>query len=259
MTTKDSAPESEEQKYRLKCKDLKRRIDEVDQSNELVTLAINRTKSSIRRLRLEYSILLERLETNSVSFPDTLEEMSPPPSPSLDLNEKAKSGNKRPKKSTAPKGTLKNRIRDPNLPKRPTNAYLIFCESEKERIKNETGDSSLSSVHDLGKNLVEAWKNLDEEARKPYHKIFEDEKARYRREMIAYSLKNSDPLDATRADTEGEIDLDGEAEVEGNEDNDLDNENDQTNIINEDDNATIRDTTRSAAKINTRIEIRAKY
>lgn len=160
-------------------------------------LAITRTKNSIRRLRLEYSILLERLEQNALNLPENLEEMSPPPSPSLDINdEKTLKGpaikkHKRSKvEGASGTATAKSRIRDPNLPKRPTNAYLIFCELEKERMKQSTGDNSLASITELGKSLVEAWKNLDEEARKPYHKIFEEDKERYKQEMMAYNKKN---------------------------------------------------------------------
>jgi hypothetical protein len=48
-----------------KCKDLKQKILKVEDFNKLATLNINRTKTSINRLRLEYSILLERLETRA--------------------------------------------------------------------------------------------------------------------------------------------------------------------------------------------------
>lgn len=203
---------------------MKKRIDEIDQSNELAVLAISRTKNSIRRMRLEYSILLERLEENAVNFPDNLEDMSPPPSPSLDINdEKTLKGPviKKQKRSksdgTTGNSVSKSRIRDPNLPKRPTNAYLIFCELEKERIKQSTGDNSLASVTDLGKSLVEAWKNLDEEGRKPYHKIYEEEKERYRQEMLAYNKKNK----GIKADMDGddpEFDIEQDADDQDPED-----------------------------------------
>lgn len=165
---------------------MKRRIDEVDQSNGLVTLAINRTKTSIRRLRLEYAVLLERLESNAITFPDNIEEMSPPPSPSFEFEASSKPPKKQ-KKPAAAKATAKARVRDPNLPKRPTNAYLIFCEMEKERIKQQTGDTSLSAIPELGKSLVEAWKNLSEEEKKPYQKVYEDDRERYKREMAIYN------------------------------------------------------------------------
>lgn len=195
---------------------MKKRIEEIDQSNELATLAISRTKNSIRRMRLEYSILLERLEQNAVDLPDNYEEMFAPPSPSMDINdEKTLKGPalKRQKRSKADEpnsGDSKTRIRDPNLPKRPTNAYLIFCELEKARMKQSTGDSTLSTVTDLGRSLIEAWKNLDDESRKPYHKIYEEDRERYRREMMAYK-KNKGRLKVNVGD-EPDVDLEQDAE-----------------------------------------------
>lgn len=239
MTGKDLAPDSEgmlkrsnqslvnredhntntndiELKFRQKCKDLKRRINEVEESNELATLAISRTKTSIRRLRLEHSILLERLEQNAIQFPENFEDMSPPPSPILDSQDKLKpTGNKRSKKDKESKfSETKQKIRDPDLPKRPTNAYLIFCELEKERIKQTSGDQSLSSIPELGKSLVEAWKNLDDEGRKPYHKIYEEDKERYQREMAAYNQRKQDQGNYGAAEEEEDGDGDGDAEAD---------------------------------------------
>lgn len=156
-------------------------------------------------MRLEYSILLERLEERALLIPDgtkDFEEMSPPPSPrilsgsltsidsKLSRNGLAKKGGKKVKGSANTSGAPNNRlqrIRDPDLPKRPTNAYLIFCEMERERIKNEIDDTS--GTPDLSKSLTEAWKNLDDEKRKPYYKLYEDDRDRYQREMTLYNQR----------------------------------------------------------------------
>lgn len=65
---------------------MKKRITEVEESNEVATLALSRSKMAIRRLRLEYAVLLERLEQRAIMIPDgntELEDMSPPPSPTI--------------------------------------------------------------------------------------------------------------------------------------------------------------------------------
>lgn len=156
-------------------------------------------------MRLEYSILLERLEERALLIPDgtkDFEEMSPPPSPrilsgsltstdtKLSRSGLAKKGGKKVKGTANNFGAINNRlqrIRDPDLPKRPTNAYLIFCEMERERIKNEIDDTS--GTPDLSKSLTEAWKNLDDEKRKPYYKLYEDDRDRYQREMTLYNQR----------------------------------------------------------------------
>lgn len=200
----------QEQKFKQKCKELKKRITEVEENNEVATLALSRTKMAIRRLRLEYAVLLERLENRAIMIPDgnyEQEDMSPPPSPTildeslntsnakLTRNGLSKRGGKKTKGVSSTTGNSGNsngrtqRIRDPDLPKRPTNAYLIFCEMEKERIKHELEERNPGAVTELSKSLTEAWKNLDDEKRKPYYKLYEDDRDRYQREMSVYNQK----------------------------------------------------------------------
>jgi len=45
---------------------LKKRILEVEDNNKVAALAIERTKIGVNRLRLEYAVLLERLERKAV-------------------------------------------------------------------------------------------------------------------------------------------------------------------------------------------------
>ncbi|KAG7664572.1 NHP10 [[Candida] subhashii] len=223
---KDIAPESEEQKFKQKCKELKRRINEIEESNEIATLALTRTQSTIRRLRLEYIILLERLEDRANALPEGIvgfEEMACPPAPGiLDESWKAKNGASSGTNATSIKrgsggggggggGASKKKpssganttetgaggsgsdekkqpkVRDPDLPKRPTNAYLLFCEQEKERIKHQNEEAGVTS--DLSRSMTDAWKHLNDEERKPYYKLYEDDKLRYQREMEVYNQK----------------------------------------------------------------------
>lgn len=189
---------------------MKRRISEIEGSNEIATLALSRTKASIRRLRLEYVILLERLEERAILLPGGIggfEEMASPPTPSvldeslnsvggkLLRNGLAKKGSKKSKPGTSSNADASSvnsrtqKVRDPDLPKRPTNAYLIFCDMEKERIRQEIEEKNPGSTIDLSKSMTEAWKNLDDEDRKPYYKLYEDDRIRYQTEMLAYNKK----------------------------------------------------------------------
>lgn len=193
---------------------------EVEESNEVATLALTRTKAAIRRLRLEYAILVERLEQRASESVFDPEEMSPPPSPKIlddglssnalrhNRNGAVKRGTRKAGSRTAGstnsiEGGLStisatgssaaaHKIRDPELPKRPTNAYLIFCEMEKDRIREELEDKNPSAMSDLSKTITEAWNNLDEEKRAPYYKLYQDDRERYHREMSLYNLKKED-------------------------------------------------------------------
>lgn len=249
LANKDTAPESEEQKFKQKCKELKKRITEVEENNEVATLALTRTKMAIRRLRLEYVILLERLEERAIMFPDgnnELEEMSPPPSPTildeslnssnakLTRNGLSKRGGKKVKGGSSSSGNNGNsnrtqRIRDPDLPKRPTNAYLIFCEMEKERIKHELEERNPGVALELSKALTEAWKNLDDESRKPYYKLYEDDRDRYQREMSVYNQKKlieEETKDVKKGVKKQKLNNDNLPEDDSNVDKDIHEEED---------------------------------
>lgn len=56
-----------EQKIKQKCNELRKRIQEIEECNEISLLALSRTRASIRRSRLQYSILLERLYDRALS------------------------------------------------------------------------------------------------------------------------------------------------------------------------------------------------
>lgn len=208
-------------RFKQKCKELRKRVLEIEENNEIATIALSRTQATIRRLRLEYAILLERLEDRATQLPDGIvafEEMACPPTPTIldDSLVKSKTGYKKSKSSSSSSSSSsttsssamkialasgsskssngpsdvasttmgKQKARDPDLPKRPTNAYLIFCEMEKERIKQDDPNAS-----DLSKSMTEAWKNLSEERRRPYYKLYEDDRIRYQREMAEYNQK----------------------------------------------------------------------
>lgn len=94
-------------------------------------------------------------------------------------------------KRGGPGALKKARIKDPTIPKRPTNAYLIFCEMEKEKLKKEIELKNPGVSVDLSRAMTDAWKKLDEESRKPYYELYERDRARYHREIEEYNFRKS--------------------------------------------------------------------
>lgn len=95
-----------EVRFKQKCKELRKRVLEIEENNEIATIALSRTQATIRRLRLEYAILLERLEDRATQLPDGIvafEEMACPPTPTIldDSLVKSKTGNKKSKSSSS--------------------------------------------------------------------------------------------------------------------------------------------------------------
>ncbi|KAK9367453.1 hypothetical protein V1509DRAFT_626694 [Lipomyces kononenkoae] len=218
-------PQSEEIKYRQKCKDLKKRIREIEEQNDVLTLRLARSRRAVQRMRLERALLLEKLEERTfLKVDDSEGSPSPPPSPprihnsrhrrresdvSLSPVEESTTGgftaftnngtsskanhshsaNVSSKAATASHHHAKKKHhtqRDPNAPKRPQNAYIIFCDHEKERVRAQLEISQPGETFDLTKAMAEAWRDLGDEGRKPFYELYDAEKARYNREMEAY-------------------------------------------------------------------------
>lgn len=223
---------SEEAKYRKKCRDLKRRINEIELHNESLVIKLARTKRYIQRVRLERAFLLEKLEENTPRrAPGSDGTPSPPASPSMeaysmDALEQLSPGNNRdldspvggrgdpfdalhlqatPRDSPAPVAPPKKvkPPRDPLAPRRPRNPFLLFCEEERESVRAAVETPNGEPV-DIARELGKVWADMNEEHRQPYRDIYEEDKLRYAREMAAYELtkKNTEAANAKMDDGE---------------------------------------------------------
>ncbi|KAK9351208.1 high mobility group box domain-containing protein [Lipomyces doorenjongii] len=219
-----SIPQSEEVKYRQKCKDLKNRIHEIEEQNDVLTLRLARSKRAVQRMRLERALLLEKLEERTfLKVDDSEGSPSPPPSPprihsrhrrresdgslspvgesttggftAFTNNGATSKANHSQSANSSSNAAItghhhakkkQHTQRDPNAPKRPQNAYIIFCDHEKERVRAQLEQSQPGETFDLTKAMAEAWRDLGDEGRKPFYELYDAEKARYNREMEAY-------------------------------------------------------------------------
>lgn len=234
---------SEEAKYKKKCRDLKRRISEIETGNESLVTKLARTKRFIQRVRLERAFLLEKLEDSNpkrVSGSDG--SPSPPPSPSLEqysldpantLGESMgspdpsrrsmsppfsrqhtpthetpsygdmsaishtsaarKGGAATGRASPVPQAKKVKVPKDPNAPKRPKNAFLLFCEIERDSVRAAAYTGNGETV-DIARELGRVWAEMNDEARKPYRDMYEDDKQRYEKDMAAYEGAKSAKL-----------------------------------------------------------------
>ncbi|CAI4330577.1 BBM_1a_G0008620.mRNA.1.CDS.1 [Saccharomyces cerevisiae] len=177
----------------MSVEEKKRRLEELKDQNVVLGLAIQRSRLSVKRLKLEYGVLLERLESRIELYPELNCE---DPLPTL-ASFKQELLTKPFRKSKTKRHKVKER--DPNMPKRPTNAYLLYCEMNKERIRQ---NGSL----DVTRDLAEGWKNLNEQDRKPYYKLYSEDRERYQMEMEIYNKKISNiDADDDKEDNEQKI------------------------------------------------------
>ena len=156
--------------------ELKRKIEELKEKNDVLGLSVQRSRHVVRRLKLEYGVLLERLESR-VKIDPELNYQNPLPTLETFKSELLSNPLKRPKNKRQ-----RTKERDPNMPKRPTNAYLLYCEMNKDRIRQ-------NGSFDVTKDLTEGWKSLSEEERAPYYKLYNEDRKRYHAEMEEYNRK----------------------------------------------------------------------
>jgi len=89
-------------------------------------------------------------------------------------------------------GTKKKPKKDPNAPKRPMTAYLIYSNENREKLKQELKKSNPEAkVTEVVKILAERWKNESEEVKKKYQNKAAIEKEKYTVELEAYN-RNKD-------------------------------------------------------------------
>lgn len=169
-------------------------------------------------MRLEYAVLLERLESQLLasSGMESNEHMARPIMPVLlddTLNLRGlKSGSSKVKKQ---KPVLiadqvdKNSLRNPNLPRQPESAFVLFCKAEANNIKARIEHASLDAGEtEVLRLLSESWNSMSDEQRKPFEKMFEDDLQRYQQEMQIYNKRThteTDGLSSTSNTGGGEV------------------------------------------------------
>ncbi|KAL2916236.1 non-histone protein [Polyrhizophydium stewartii] len=104
--------------------------------------------------------------------------------------------------STTPKRKRNPRKRpkvvDPNAPKRPANAFMLFCDMQRENLKEErkelqksqTSGEQEASTSNLTKMLGHRWRSLSEAERQHYHDLFREQVKQYDRDLSEYFRSN---------------------------------------------------------------------
>jgi hypothetical protein len=96
------------------------------------------------------------------------------------------------------------KLLDPNAPKRPANAFILFCELQRMCIKEERrlinkkapGSELDLQLSNLTKALGARWRQLSEVDRKVYQDMFKDQVKQYDTDLAEYmSLHPNAPLE----------------------------------------------------------------
>jgi non-histone protein 10 len=98
--------------------------------------------------------------------------------------------------------STRKRVRDPREPKRPTNAYLFFCDSERDRVKSEWAQNHPNEHIDLSKAMTDVWRKMTDDDKKPYFEMYERDKERYHKAVEEFAnIKEQERVAASQAIT----------------------------------------------------------
>ncbi|KAF2799563.1 hypothetical protein K505DRAFT_230768 [Melanomma pulvis-pyrius CBS 109.77] len=75
--------------------------------------------------------------------------------------------------------------KDPNAPKRGLSAYMFFANDQRDKVREDNPGIKFGEV---GKQLGEKWKALNEKQRQPYEAKAAADKKRYEEEKAAYAV-----------------------------------------------------------------------
>jgi len=82
----------------------------------------------------------------------------------------------------AMKQPLKKR-KDPNAPKRASNAYMIFCKERRSKLREERPDLPFGKI---GAKLGEIWRTMSADEKRPYEERAANDRERYKDELGNY-------------------------------------------------------------------------
>jgi hypothetical protein len=217
-----------------KYQEYKRKIKEIEEENDQMTLQLAKARHKIKRLRIERVILLEEIDDlrqtkrlKKTTFDNN--ESDSEASISESIISEVKPG----RKSNNPAANKKKR--DPNAPKGPGNVFFLYCRMERDNIKDEVPNESLGEVTRL---LGQKWKALTKEEKQKYYDIYKKEMEEYESAMKSYTaagggIEGAAAVEASKSKQEEmikpeDIEYDDEDEV------DMLQEDDEDEVVNDD-------------------------
>jgi hypothetical protein len=166
--------------------------------NKVVDLTDN-DKSTLDKLEWSYDGAEVEAEAEEVeskeSEPDSEQEeaeVKPAKKPSKKSEKKS---SKKPSKKSSKQST-----KDENKIKRPLNAYIIYSQEVRNKVKSENPDSK---VGDISKIIGAMWKELSPSKKKKFEKLASEAKAKYESE-VAKQSDNEESQEAEEAESEAE-------------------------------------------------------
>ncbi|XP_014667763.1 PREDICTED: high mobility group protein 20A-like [Priapulus caudatus] len=197
---------SSDDRYKKKYLTLKLRCEQIQQDNERLANRKHYMRKLTNRLKKERRFLMNRLDQHGDEY-ENYQAVIPGEDEHLFnvlndywMQEATKSsvpingtGEPQAELLASPSGGKKRRNereKDPNAPKKPANAFLMFCQQQRnvsqEQFAKENPGQDVSH-QELTKIMAHHWKNLNSEEKREYYDMYEKDKERYEKEMLKYT------------------------------------------------------------------------
>ncbi|KAJ2338337.1 non-histone protein, partial [Coemansia sp. RSA 2618] len=184
------------------CRDLRRQLEELEEYNDTLAVKLSRAHKRLKRMKVERNILLDRFEhTRQYAKHDESSDSDAPLKntfpPVSDVDGEPASAVRRRKAQSSTASTPRQasistngaqarkprREKDPSAPRRPANAFVLYCQVERPNIKSAGTELSSS---ELTRSMGVKWRGLPKSEKQAYFDLYEREMARYQREMDTY-------------------------------------------------------------------------
>ncbi|KAJ2844330.1 non-histone protein [Coemansia brasiliensis] len=203
----------DEKHHKYRCRELQRQLEELEEYNDILEVKLQRAHKRLRRMKVERNVLLERFEqTKQYEKRDSMSSDSDAPLkntfPRASDNDEVvgvrrrrggytqSNGSTTPRQAGEPGGRKPRAEKDPNAPKRPANAFVLYCQVERPNIKSAGTELSSS---ELTRSMGVKWRGLPKDEKQKYYDLYEREMARYQREMDSYKGSIAAKLEEPRS------------------------------------------------------------
>ena len=177
-----NAPKKPTNAYILFAKEERQAIKEasgIDDSKDLIREIARRWNEEKTKESEMFKKYAEMLEDAKKTYAEKMEDYVAPP------QEEEEEEKEKKKKKASPK-------KDPNAPKKPTNAYMIYAKEERANIKKDSGiEESKKLMTEIGRR----WKVEKEENSaiyQKYSKMLEDAKKKYAKDIEEVARPSED-------------------------------------------------------------------
>jgi hypothetical protein len=200
----NDTPSAEDLKFKSKFLAAKSEVEQMEKELGKLQELIDTANISVTRLKFEKRLLLGAI-TAKDDYKHALEDTTSEDSiKESDENNTASDldtedfGEDLEFEQPKQRQTRKKRIKllDPKAPKRPANAFIMFCELSRNSIKEERkrttrkapGSETDIQLLNLTKALGARWRQLEEEDRKVYQDMFKEQVKQYDQDFKEYMM-----------------------------------------------------------------------